>query len=233
MPQTPFDELSGERSGALDALSGRELPVPAAAQSVEPLSSPAFTAAKDILGLTPQEQNLYQLHLHNLSQGGVPNQGQTSTLFSATFEIGGKTYVIPTVWNGQILEPNAALEQARHIGLDQFPSYASEQEAQKRYDKMHQFFEHDLKEFKTQSKAKPAGPGAPLNIVPPGIPHSQADQSTKLAGDVVKMPGAATPPERISNALKTEDLNKLSTQRTLMRALGGGAQVLPIKPEDK
>ncbi len=51
-------------------------------------------------------------------------------------------------------------------------------------------------------------------------------------GNVIRMPGAATPQGRVFNALSTDDLNKLTTNRTLMNALGGGAKVLPFTPDD-
>lgn len=53
----------------------------------------------------------------------------------------------------------------------------------------------------------------------------------KVAGDVVQMPGAATPAEHAS-ASDVEDINKQMTNRTLRRALGG-AKVLPMTPKDK
>jgi hypothetical protein len=206
----------------LDALAGNmptEAPDPFATMAAADAPASNFQAANKQLQLTPQEQFLYQMHLNNLAAGGVSNPaGGTSTLFVVTFEIGGKTYVIPTVWNGQILPPAQALEMARKTGLEKFPSYKDDQEAGQRYHKMHDFMEQDLER---------------LNTPAPGKSRSSIDGGVQLAGDVVKMPGAATPPQRVFNALKTDDLNKLTTQRTLMRALGGGADVLPIKPEDK
>jgi hypothetical protein len=122
---------------ALNALAGQD---PNILDTV-----PNYKSALEKLKLNEQEQFLYQLHAQNLAAGGVANpKGGTSTLFAATFEIGGKTYVIPTVWNGQILQPDQALAQAKAIGLDKFPSYGSEDEAEARYDAMHGYMEKDL-----------------------------------------------------------------------------------------
>ena len=60
--------------------------------------------------------------------------------------------------------------------------------------------------------------------------HAQAQQ--RLAGDVVQMPGLY---DRVK-AEQTADpdfAKKAATRATLMRAIGGGAKVLPMTPEDK
>jgi hypothetical protein len=110
-------------------------------------------AADAALKLTPQEKNLYQMHLTNLRAGGVPNQGGLSTLFQVTAEHDGKTYNVPTVWNGKILPPPDAIKEAAKVGWDKFPSYANEDEAEARYQQMHAFMEKDTQQF-----TQPAGP---------------------------------------------------------------------------
>jgi hypothetical protein len=102
-------------------------------------------AADQEMKLSPQEKALYERHLTNLiGSGGVTNpNGSRSTLKDATFEIDGRTYVIPTVRNGELLSSDEALKQARTEGLDKFPSYGSEAEASARYDKLHSFMEKD------------------------------------------------------------------------------------------
>ena len=104
-----------------------------------------FIAASQEMKLTPQEQYLYQTHLANLAKGGVPNPtGGTSTLYQMSVEHDGKTYNVPTVWNGKILSTDKAMEQVRKVGIDKFPSYDTRQEAQARYDQMHSYMEKDL-----------------------------------------------------------------------------------------
>jgi len=111
-----------------------------------------FDAANNDLNLTPQEQALYKRHLTNLTgPGGVDNpDGSRSTLFQMSVGLGDKFYNIPTVWDGKILEPEAAIARARKEGIDKFPSYGSEEEAEARYQKMHDYMEKDTKQFLDQ-----------------------------------------------------------------------------------
>ena len=99
-------------------------------------------------GLSPQEQYLYQHHLNNLTHGGyvLQDQGRSvSTIYNTTVEQDGKTYVIPTVWNGKILSEDEAGDMARQVGLERFPAYGSEQEANVRYmDQLHPMMERDV-----------------------------------------------------------------------------------------
>lgn len=104
-----------------------------------------YEAASRELKLTPQEQFAYQHHLGNLAKGGVHNpDGSTSTFYSITKEIGGRTYVLPTVWDNQIIEPDEAVKRAIAGGLEKWPSYENEDAAFKRYMDMHRYMERDL-----------------------------------------------------------------------------------------
>lgn len=97
------------------------------------------------MNLSPQEQNLYDHHLENLRKGGVKNpDGSTSTVRNITSEIDGKHYVIPTVWNNQIVSPDQAMKNAEKAGIDKFPSYPTELEAEQRYMEMHDYMEKDI-----------------------------------------------------------------------------------------
>jgi hypothetical protein len=133
---------------ATDALSGE---VPVATPGEAALASGAapveqnYAAARRQLKLSPQEQFLYQTHLENLAEGGVPNPaGGLSTLFVSTHQVGGKTYVVPNVWDGAIVEPREGLMRAMAVGLEKFPAYRSEAEAQARYGAMHEYMAADL-----------------------------------------------------------------------------------------
>lgn len=107
--------------------------------------TPAFHAASQALNLTPQEQYIYRHHLGNLSQGGVRQaSGETSTFLSTTVGLGNRTYILPTVWDNQILAEREAVKRAQAAGLHNFPSYASVQEAEARYQQIHPYFERDL-----------------------------------------------------------------------------------------
>ena len=107
-----------------------------------------FQAAMATMNLSPQEQELYQRHLTNLyGPGGVEHKssGARSTLYQITVGFGDKSYVIPTVWNGKIVPEEQAIANARAYGLDRFPSYATVDEAESRYQQMHGFMEQDMK----------------------------------------------------------------------------------------
>ena len=147
MPK-PDEQLTAPQltASATQALSGEGSEASAMAQAARSpwAGGVNFDAANKQLKLNQQEQFLYGMHMQNLQAGGVPNQGKTSTLFAATFEIDGRTFVIPTVWYGKIVSPDEALQNARDVGLQNFPSYQSEAEAQARYDTMHGFMEKDL-----------------------------------------------------------------------------------------
>lgn len=96
------------------------------------------------LKLNEQEQYAYQHHLKNLSMGGVPNEGKTSSYLSKTFTFGDRAYVLPSVWDNKIIEDNKEIvRRAREAGLEKFPSYGSVDEAEARYDKMHAYMERD------------------------------------------------------------------------------------------
>ena len=101
------------------------------------------------LQLTPQEQFLYQHHLSNLYGGGslIRPNGDVSTVYQATVGVGGKQYNLPTIWQGQELPIEAAIQRAQQVGLDKYPSYATPQEAEARYQAMHPYMERDLQQI--------------------------------------------------------------------------------------
>jgi Phage tail lysozyme len=114
--------------------------------------------------LTPQEKDLYQRHLTNLTgPGGVDNpDGSRSTLFQTTVEHDGKFFTIPTVYDGKILwNQNApdkaaeAVKKAEQIGWNKFPSYKTEDEAEARYQQMHTFMEKDTATYMASKDGLP------------------------------------------------------------------------------
>jgi len=106
-------------------------------------------AAIETLKLTPQEQNLYQRHLGNLTgQGGVDNEdGSRSTLGQTTISANGKFYNIPTVWDGKSLSTEEATARAAKDGLDSFPSYDTEEQAGERLQQLDSYMEKDTQAF--------------------------------------------------------------------------------------
>jgi hypothetical protein len=166
----------------------------AQAAEAPPPPSPHYEQANKDLKLTPQEQNLYEYHLHNLNgPGGVDNpNGSRSTLYQSSITHGDKTYNIPTVYDGQILSVDQAASRAAKIGWDKFPSYKTPEEAEARYQKMHAYMERDTGDYfarraqqpqqsqqpQQPTKQTPGGPGT--GAKPP--PAVAAPQGTKAGG---------------------------------------------------
>jgi hypothetical protein len=141
-----------------------------ATAQAQPQFQSNLLAAADMLKLNPQERALYQRHIDNLTgSGGVDNppdaqnpQGSRSTLYQAVQEgPGGKFYSIPTVWNGKReVEPytkadgstmdvpnKTALQNVEKAGWNNFPSYATPDEADQRYQLMHSFMDGDTQRY--------------------------------------------------------------------------------------
>ena len=144
----------------------------------------SFEQAKTDLNLNPQEQALYQRHLTNLTgAGGVDNpDGSRSSLFQSSVEVEGKTYNIPTVWDGKILKPADALARAKQEGIDKFPSYGSEDEAEARYGQMHDYMEKDTGQFLAARKASAFNIQPAVDDVGLGA-DNRADSLTKFGRD--------------------------------------------------
>lgn len=161
--QATIEDVPRQLSGQWSSLPGGRQPAGGA-----PAFRPGLADADAAMKLTPQEKALYQRHLTNLTgPGGVDNpDGSRSTLFQATVDHDGKTYAIPTVWDGKILPVDQAVERVRAEGWDKFPAYKNPEEAEARYQKMHGFMEQDTASFKA-STARPrvmapaAAPGRP------------------------------------------------------------------------
>lgn len=105
-----------------------------------------YHAANRLLRFSPQESDFYGRHLRNLwGPGGVDNpDGSRSTLYQTTIDADGRSYTIPTVWDGQILPVEEAIKRVQSVGWDQFPSYSSPEEAESRYQQMHGFIDRDM-----------------------------------------------------------------------------------------
>lgn len=109
------------------------------------------------MNLTPQEKYLYQTHLTNLYGTGkiVHPDGGISSLLQMSFEgDNGRTYNIPTVWGGRQLAPVDAIRAAHGVGIDRFPSYATQDEAEARYEAMHDYLGRDTADFIDRSRGR-------------------------------------------------------------------------------
>jgi hypothetical protein len=119
-----------------------------------------YNAAVKSLNLSDTEKALYKRHLTNLwGPGGVNNpptagnpNASRSTLYAMTVDHNGKTYIIPSVYDGKILSEDEAKQRALKDGMDQFPSYDSPEKAKASYDRMHSFMEEDTRQWFASQK---------------------------------------------------------------------------------
>ena len=101
--------------------------------------------APDVSTFTPQEKFLYEHHLQNLAMPEAQNEdGTHSSLLATTMSFGDKTYILPSIYNGKRFDKPEDIErEARNVGLENFPSYASPEEADARYEQLHARMEQD------------------------------------------------------------------------------------------
>lgn len=100
---------------------------------------------------TPEDY-LYQHHLQELARGGVHNQdGSISTIYGMTAgDPSGRSRMLPTVWGGQILNPDAAYARAQAQGLWRFPGSFSPTRTLFNYmndPTQHPLMEHDVQDY--------------------------------------------------------------------------------------
>ena len=146
-----------------------------------------FNEANDKLKMNAQEQFLYGLHRRNaVGSGGVDNpDGSRSSLKQMSVNIGGKVYNLPTVWNGKALDPKKPAEMAEikknveALGLDNFPSYKTEAEAEKRYNDMHKYIDKDMQAIQ---QWKTANNRSHKDLQDHGWDASQFDKNVHLFG---------------------------------------------------
>jgi hypothetical protein len=152
-----------------------------------PLPTQNLEAAQRDLNLTPQERALYQRHLTNLyGPGGVDNpDGSRSTLYQMGVTMpDGRTYNLPTVYDGRILPPSGpwadnAMTRAQQQGLDTFPSYQSPFEAENRYQQMHNYMDRDTAAYFNDRQAMARALMDPNSIPMP----TRADDLALYGGD--------------------------------------------------
>lgn len=175
-------------------------------------------AAERELGLTPQEKYLYEHHLANLSRGGVKNRdGTISTVLSIGVQIDGREYVIPTVWDNKIVaNPAEAIERAKAVGLDKFPSYANAQEAINRGAKIKRFMDRDEKPeggpgyFDAKRKGAPAAPAASGDLLGMQVDITGGPSTGAAAAPFARSPMIAMNAD-MALMLRTLDSNRLTS----------------------
>lgn len=105
-----------------------------------------FKAASKELKLNSRERRLYQRHLKNLF-GTEDREGTKTSLLPTVVKFGRQYYLVPTVWNGKRLSPEAAELEAKKIGLRNFPKYKTEAQAEARYKSLATHIDRDLDLF--------------------------------------------------------------------------------------
>jgi hypothetical protein len=174
------DPRAGSTMTAFDPNAARVPPTPGRSDKL-PVRTAYMQQAEDELKLNPAERALYRRHLTNLhGKGGVDNEdGTRSTLYQTTVQLGNKTYLIPTVWDGKVLPVREAVDRVRQVGWDKFPAYATLAEAEKRYDQLHTYMQLDTKQYEQNRLAAAAAtPSAEAN--PAGDVGSPAQASYRL-----------------------------------------------------
>jgi hypothetical protein len=137
-------------------------------------SSPNMDAAHKEMNLSPEEKSLYQRHLTNMtSDKGVDNpDGTRSTIYDISVDNNGRVYNIPTIYDGKKLSPDAAMNKADEQGWHTFPNYSSQELADARYNRMHDFMENDIKDYQAKQQQQgatfpqPAPEQQPANLAP-------------------------------------------------------------------
>jgi hypothetical protein len=122
-------------------------------QSEQPVLSSGVPSSVTTPALTPQEQNLVEHHLNNLYGPGkvISPTGDVSTVLQAVTTRrpdGSRYYNIPTVWDGKALTIDEASERAAKVGWDKWPSYATPEQADLRYEWMHGLMEKDTRAYR-------------------------------------------------------------------------------------
>ena len=161
---------------------------PQAEAPVAPLATGTnFEQARRDLNLSPQEQNLYQHHLANLAGNGkvVQPNGDISTILQQSVERDGRTYNVPTVWDGKQLPPSDATARAAAAGWDKWPSYGTREEAEIRYGFMHDYMNQDVEGY-LAANAPPQKPTAP----PSPILSNRVASGLGMAGPQQRVVGA-------------------------------------------
>lgn len=78
-------------------------------------------------------------HYRNLAEGKAVNNedGSVSTVYTAQIDVDGVPTLIPTVWDGQILDVEQAAQRAQSSGI-KWPTAPSHEELRSYDEKLHE-----------------------------------------------------------------------------------------------
>jgi hypothetical protein len=136
------------------------MPTPSPKQGRAMLDVPSEAGA-DAMAMTPQERRLYEHHANNLRTGNYVMQpsGMISTVRQIAVQHKGRWYSVPTIWGGREVSRPEAVKRAFDAGRpDDWPSAASRQELEQRYDVLHRFMEEDVNALEIQRERRANGP---------------------------------------------------------------------------
>jgi hypothetical protein len=112
--------------------------------------------------------------------------GSESSILTASFTLdNGKTIVVPTIWDGQKLEPRAALDRAMASGV-KWPTFDSDAEAQAADVKMHELWKQPTKADRRAQKSafwdKAIGAAQAMATLGSGVVGETAGAAARLGG---------------------------------------------------
>ena len=81
--------------------------------------SPLPAPKTDASNFNEQEKYLYEHHLQNLADPVNNDDGSYSTLRAFTTTIDGRAYILPSVWNGKLLDPDKTKPPVESIAAAQ------------------------------------------------------------------------------------------------------------------
>ena len=192
-------------------------------------------------GLTPEEANLYKMHRDNLvhpDNTTGANGKPRSSLLATTVEHGGRTYIIPTMRDGKTLQPSAAVDRAMSEGIQKFPSYASQEEANVRYAQMHDTMAQDTKQYQENPTAFAGAGGVPTptpkGTVLPFKPESYYQNPDGTARDIPGFRDRGTLNPYVLPITKGSDgVERTAPPRVVARDSGDFAVVPSVDPRGR
>jgi hypothetical protein len=204
----------------------------------------------------PQEQNLVEHHLDNLYGSGkvISPAGDVSTVLQAVTTKppnGSRYYNIPTVWDGKALTVDEASERAAKAGWDKWPSYATPEQADLRYEWMHGLMEKDTGRYleaggaPATARAQPEteeaavmGGGPPARTTAP-LPPNDPTGALRSAG-VTEMPrvdpedvpptAPEIPPEILTELNKLPAASRVVVDPLPIGGIAGERGAKPVVP---
>jgi hypothetical protein len=100
-------------------------------------------------GISKNESNVLAYHRSNLKPGRylVNPDGSVTTFRGALFDVPGGVQLVPTYWNGKVLEDPQEIYRNVSKSRLQFPVYKTMKEASAAEKRLHSVMEDDIKQL--------------------------------------------------------------------------------------